>query len=81
MHDHTLRTGTSSEAGFTLAEALVAILILVVGLMAVTNLMVVGAQTRFIRVRSEPIGGLAGAKARAEFTTFRSCTAVASGCP
>lgn len=31
----------SSEAGFTLAEALVAILVLVVGLMGVTNLMVI----------------------------------------
>jgi type II secretory pathway pseudopilin PulG len=151
----------TTEAGFTLVEALTAILILVIGLMAVTNLMVVStasnvaanqgtaaataasealeslrsqpfctatgpctpnpalnaggdldaddpgpppywteapvpgvgvihtrwqivaidAQTRFIRVRSEARGGLGGARTRAEFTTFRSCTAVATGCP
>jgi type II secretory pathway pseudopilin PulG len=155
----------SPEAGFTLAEALVAIVILVVGLMAVTNLMVVGAssniaanqgtaaataasealealksqpfcnppapppavcvpnpalsaggdleaddpgpparfsqvdlpgvggirtrwaitavdaQTRFIRVRSEAVTGIGGARTRAEFTTFRTCTAVGAGCP
>src|ERR671935_1116877 len=42
QHSQTVRA-RSGEAGFTLAEALVAILILVVGLMAVTNLMVVSA--------------------------------------
>jgi hypothetical protein len=149
----------SAEAGFTLAEALVAILVLVVGLMGVTNLMVISAasnvaanqgtaaasaasealealksqpftsaamapggdvdadvapyfaevdlpgvgrirtrwqivavdaQTRFIRVRAQPLGVssdgsatslIGGARARSEFTTFRSCTATTSGCP
>jgi len=34
-----------------------------------------------IRVRSQGVGSLAGARSRAEFTTFRSCTNVAIGCP
>jgi Tfp pilus assembly protein PilV len=42
---HSLQPPTNGESGFTLAEALVAILVLVVGLMAVTNLMVVGASS------------------------------------
>jgi hypothetical protein len=169
MKHHNVHSATPSpEAGFTLAEALVAILVLVIGLMAVTNLMVVSAasnvaanqgtaaataatevlerlkalpfcdppapppavcapnvrlaaggdleadagaappgvgywdeinlqgvgrihtrwqivqvdaQTRFIRIRSEGVSALGGPRTRAEFTTFRSCTAVASGCP
>jgi len=39
------------------------------------------AQTRFIRVRAEPIGGLMRTRARAEFATFRSCTSTTIGCP
>ena len=39
---HSSQPPNSDESGFTLAESLVAILILVVGLMAVTNLLVVG---------------------------------------
>ena len=171
MHEQTRpdMLPASSEAGFTLAEALMAMFVLVVGLMAVTNLMVVGAasnvaanqgtaaataasealealkslpfcnppapppavcapnpalaaggdleadaagystvvdlpgvgrirtrwqitqvdaQMRFIQVRSEGVGGgpagpnLVGSqRTRAEFTTFRSCTAVGAGCP
>lgn len=38
-------------------------------------------QTLFIRVRSEGTGALSRARSAAEFTTFRSCTAVGSGCP
>ena len=162
------RTRTSTrrrergEAGFTLVEALVAIIVLVFGLMAVTNLMVVAASSnsvanqstaavtaatrvldvikatsfasltiggntwdtttsavdcndanlRFddwactdeiqgvgtvhtqwwitgttdprifhIRIRSEGLGVLSGARSRAEFTTFRACTNAAGGCP
>jgi prepilin-type N-terminal cleavage/methylation domain-containing protein len=143
-------TARSRQAGFTLVEALTAIVILSFGLMAVTNLMVVAAssnsvanqstaaadmaarameslklrpwndallaagggltscvtnycqiddipgvgrietrweiqavdvRTRFIRVRSEGRGVLAGARSRAEFTTFRSCTMPQIGCP
>jgi prepilin-type N-terminal cleavage/methylation domain-containing protein len=158
-----------NEAGFTLIEALIAIVVLAVGLIAVTNLLVVGAasntignhstntttiatetlerlrnitfnlvaaapspagaidvpltagtcddnvvgnncvrpgnyeavkdvagvgrvhttweivpidgQTFFVRVRSESESGLARRRARAEFTTIRSCTSVALGCP
>jgi type II secretory pathway pseudopilin PulG len=139
------------EAGFTLVEALCAILILVFGLMAVTNLLLVAStsnttanqstaatalasqqlealkaipftdpgtanpnaalaaggdldvdqpgffnppadlagvgqvqvrwlivdidpQTKFIAVRAEGTGALVGARSRAEFTVFRSCT-------
>jgi hypothetical protein len=136
------------EAGFTLVEALFSIVILVFGLLAITNLMIVGAssnsvanqstattalasqeleqlkavpwgtlvvggditsdltnyfrddsidgvgpmhtrwqitkpnsQTLFIQVRSEPTGGLLKSRARAEFSTFRTCTAQALGCP
>ena len=38
-------------------------------------------QIRFIRVRSEAIGSIGQARTRAEFTTFRTCTAPAIGCP
>ena len=37
------RSGRGREAGFTLVEALVAVIVLVFGLMAVTNLMLVAA--------------------------------------
>lgn len=140
--------GQDAEQGFTLIEALFAIVILVFGLLAITNLMIVGAssnsvanqstattalasqeleqlkavsfttlaaggsitadangdfrddvidgvgpihtrwqisapnsQTFFIQVRSEPQGGLLKSRARAEFSTFRTCTAQPSGCP
>jgi len=136
------------EAGFTLVEALIAIVVLVFGLLAVTNLMLIGAssnsvanqssattaiasdqlerlkattftsltaggnltsdttnffrddavdgvgpihtrwviaapnaQTRFIQVRSEPGGGMLKIRARADFSTFRTCTAPSMGCP
>jgi hypothetical protein len=39
-----------------------------------------GADTLFITVRSEGTGPLIGARSRAEFTTFRSCTAANRGC-
>jgi len=38
-------------------------------------------QTLFIRVRSESTAALARRRARAEFTTIRSCTATTLGCP
>lgn len=162
------RDARTDEAGFTLVEALVAIVVLAFGLMAVTNLLVVAAasntvgnhstaattaasevmerlksrsfltltpggdveagtmgnlpncnetppstaecvvtgnfnaqrnvpgvgvirtfweirqvdgQTLFIKVRSQSTAALAGARSRAEFTTFRSCTSTAIGCP
>jgi hypothetical protein len=141
-------TAPDAEAGFTLVEALVAIIVLAVGLIAIANLMVVAGtsnsvanaatasatmasrqlelltalpydqlvaggdldadnvgyfsvdelpgvgmirtrwtviapenQTRFITVRSEALGGLTGRRSRSEFTIFRSCTAVPTGCP
>jgi prepilin-type N-terminal cleavage/methylation domain-containing protein len=143
--------GNRSEAGFTLIEAMTAMVVLLVGVSAVANLMAVAAssnaignqstaaaaiasreierlqaipydqlavggdveadagadwarddevpgvgnihtrwqvtavagdnQTRFIRVRSEGTGALSGPRSRAEFTTVRSCTSVALGCP
>lgn len=148
------RPARPGEAGFTLAEVLITIIILVFGLIAVTNLMILGAasntvanagtaaataakealedlkarsfttlaaggsldvtcpagpfeapfarcqdvpgvgriatawlvtqiepQVLYIHVRSEAVGGIGGARTRAEFTTFRSCTAAAGGCP
>lgn len=41
----------------------------------------VDGQTVFIRVRSESTAVLARRRARAEFTTIRSCTALTLGCP
>ena len=41
----------------------------------------IDGQTLFIRVRSQSTAALAGARSRAEFTTFRSCTSTAIGCP
>lgn len=41
----------------------------------------IDGQVLFIRVRSQSTAALAGARSRAEFTTFRSCTATAIGCP
>jgi len=147
---HKARERASQEAGFTLVEALVAVIVLIFGLIAVTNLMIVAAssnsvanqstaaaavasqrleilkqapfdtmvvggsvesdttgfnedvavagvgtihcrwevfpinlnpQALFITVRAEGLGALTGARSRAEFTTFRSCTAVSKGCP
>ena len=157
---------SAGQEGFTLVEALVAIVVLVFGLMAVTNLMLVAASSNtvanqgtaavtsatrimdilkatsyltmapggiawetapgggrdcnvpdlqwnewhcdefiqgvgtlhthwwitattdqrllHIRVRSEGVGSLAGARSRAEFTTFRACTnsdPISGGCP
>lgn len=151
---HETKSSSKDEAGFTLIEALVAMVILAFGLIAITNLLLVAAssnsagnqssattalasqeleelkakkftdlapggsltsdvsvsgtpyfrddnidgvgpihtrweianisgdqQTKFIQVRSEPKGGLMATRARAEFTTYRSCTSVAGGCP
>ena len=159
------RSRRVGEAGFTLVEALVAVIVLVFGLMAVTNLMLVAASSNtvanqgtaavntatrvmdmlksntyasftsvdtpwetppgggpscgdpalmtlaashctdsipgvgsihahwwlerdagdarlyFVRVRAEGLGALAGARSRAEFTTFRACTNLDAGCP
>lgn len=41
----------------------------------------IDGQTLFIRVRSQSTAALAGARSRAEFTTFRACTATQIGCP
>lgn len=41
----------------------------------------VDGQTLFIRVRSASTATLMGRRSQAEFTTFRSCTAVTAGCP
>jgi len=41
----------------------------------------IDGQTLFIKVRSQSNAALAGARSRAEFTTFRSCTATTIGCP
>jgi type IV pilus modification protein PilV len=141
----------AGERGFTLVEALIAMVILAFGLIAVSNLLIVAAssntvanqstaattaatealerlkaqpfhlltqggdldsnatgyfrtdnikgvgtivtrwqispvnpndnQTLFIRVRSEGTGPLSRTRSAAEFTTFRSCTAIGSGCP
>lgn len=169
-HNGHLRRARSAEAGFTLVEALVAIVVLVFGLMAVTNLMIVAASSNsvanqgtaavtsathvmdmirsttftdltsggtlmdtsdagsappcndptltfdnpperhcnddipgvgtihthwiitatadqrlmYVRVQSEGLGVLAGARSRADFTTFRACTnsdPATGGCP
>jgi type II secretory pathway pseudopilin PulG len=42
------RSGRGAEAGFTLVEALVAVVVLVFGLMAVTNLMLVAASSNSV---------------------------------
>jgi hypothetical protein len=38
-------------------------------------------QIYYVQVRAEALGGLAPGRTRAEFTTFRSCTSQALGCP
>jgi Tfp pilus assembly protein PilV len=149
MTDTRKAAGRPSEAGFTLVEALVAMLVLAFGVAAVANLMLVGAssntvgnastaattqaslemerlkavrydllavggdldantpgffsedtvpgvglirtrwtvqqtndpQVRFITVRSQAEGALSGARSRAQFTVFRSCTSTTIGCP
>jgi Tfp pilus assembly protein PilV len=157
------RRDARGEAGFTLVEALVAMVVLIFGLMAVTNLMLVAASSNsvanqgtaavatatrvmemlkassfasfsdlaldweanpgggkscsdptlaigerhctddvpgvgqihvhwwltqttdvrgfHVRVQAEGLGALSGARSRAEFTTFRTCTNVDAGCP
>lgn len=167
MNAQTHTLPRRSDAGFTLVEALVAIVVLIFGLMAVTNLLLVAASSNtvanqgtaavtaatqvmdflkvttfdtldtgpvgtpfdasdggrecndpallpaeghcttvtqgvgtvhvhwyitpmadprllYVRVRSEGMGALAGARSRAEFTTFRACTnadPATGGCP
>jgi type II secretory pathway pseudopilin PulG len=44
----TSTTGAGPEAGFTLIEALIAIVILIFGLMAITNLMLVAASSNSV---------------------------------
>jgi hypothetical protein len=39
------------------------------------------ARALFITVRSDGTGPLTGARARAEFTTIRTCTNILAGCP
>jgi type II secretory pathway pseudopilin PulG len=159
------RRAPSGESGFTLVEALVAIVVLVFGLMAVTNLMIVAASSNsvanqgtaavtsatrimdvikstsfdllpvggtpidpadtpapkacddptltlgtdwhcndiipgvgtihthwritpttdvrvlHIRVQSEGLGAMSGARSRSDFTSFRACTNINAGCP
>jgi type II secretory pathway pseudopilin PulG len=49
MRDTTVRNGTRrGEGGFTLVEALVAIVVLIFGLMAITNLMLVAASSNSV---------------------------------
>jgi competence protein ComGC len=48
LRGHRGACGETSEAGFTLVEALVAIIVLVFGLMAVTNLMLVAASSNSV---------------------------------
>jgi len=55
-------THRSAEAGFTLAEALIAIVILVFGLMAITNLMVVGTTSTTAANHSTAATALASQK-------------------
>lgn len=147
-HSRTVRPH-DPEAGFTLVESMTAIVILIFGLMAVTNLMLVSASSNtvanqssaataiassimdqlratsfqniavggnlaadapgfsrddqvrgvgtihsrwqvvvigtdgralFITVRSEGLAPLAGARSRAQFTTYRTCTNLNAGC-
>ena len=153
IHARDDRPVRTSEAGFTLVEAMIAIVILVFGLMAIANLFTVAASSNsvanqgtaatamasqqieqlratsfdtiaaggnvgpavncaslatyercddvpgvgrittqwqitqinpnlyFIRVRSEGTGAMSRARSRAEFTTFRACSATGGGCP
>jgi hypothetical protein len=48
MHTRQMRHARSTEAGFTLVEALTAVLILVFGLIGVTNLMLVATTTNTV---------------------------------
>ena len=48
MNETALRNGRGRESGFTLVETLVAIVVLVFGLMAVTNLMLVAATSNTV---------------------------------
>ena len=38
-------------------------------------------QVQFITVRSQGEGAMTGARSRAQFTVFRSCTSTTIGCP
>ena len=57
--------GSTSEAGFTLVEALCAIVILAFGLMAIANLMVVAATSNTVANQSTAATTLATQTARA----------------
>ena len=67
----------SSEAGFTLVEALVAIVILVFGLIAVTNLMLVAASSN--SVANQATGAATVAAQRLELLKAQPFTSLAVG--
>ena len=56
-------TERGAEAGFTLVEALVAVVVLVFGLMAVTNLLLVAASSNSVANQSTAGAGAQGAPA------------------
>ena len=51
-HPTRERVGSGAEAGFTLVEALVAVVVLIFGLMAVTNLLLVAASSNSVANQS-----------------------------
>jgi hypothetical protein len=75
----TLRTGRGSEAGFTLVEALTAIVILVFGLMAVTNLMLVAASSN--TVANQGTAATASASQVMDFLRSTSYSSLTPGGP
>lgn len=61
MHESTDTRGRS-EAGFTLVEALIAIVVLVFGLIAITNLMIVAASSNTVANQSTAAAAIASEK-------------------
>jgi type II secretory pathway pseudopilin PulG len=66
-----------AEAGFTLVEALVAIVVLVFGLMAVTNLLLVAASSN--TVANQGTAAVAGATQAMDFLKLTNFTALGVG--
>lgn len=71
--------GRGAEAGFTLVEALVAIVVLIFGLMAVTNLMLVAASSN--SVANQSTAAVASATRVMDMLKATSFTALVKGHP
>ena len=76
-HPTRERVGPGAEAGFTLVEALVAVVVLVFGLLAVTNLLLVAASSN--SVANQSTAAVASASRAMDMLRATTYSALTSG--